>query len=404
VGAMLKIPSMAKTFSYRALDNNGRLVKGKIVCNNREKIFYELQKQNLTLLETSYNFFSFLNNKGLSKEQLMTFTQNLQFLLQADVPLIQALKLICKRNNSNTDIFHTLYFDVKNGMDFSKSLQKFPHIFDTVYVTLIKVGENSTKLAKILYFIVAILKQESHNKKQLKKILMTPVISFVTIMSVFIFLLWYLVPNLVSFITSFDIRIPLYTRLLISLSQYIKDYALGFFAVSAFLVFFYYILRKNSKKIQLAQDKLVLKLPIIGEFAKEINFLNFFYCLDALYNSGHSFADGIVDAKNVINNLYLQKLIITAGKKINDGTPVDVAFAKIVDDKTLIALQVGLKSTNISLVMCNIVELYQQQLQDKVDKMHSLLPPMLTIVLGIMIGWIMLSILLPIYDVILVID
>ncbi|RLA09035.1 MAG: hypothetical protein DRQ51_00175 [Gammaproteobacteria bacterium] len=396
-------------WNYKAVNDNGDTINGVINCTNKEQLLTLLDKKNLSLLSChkKRKYFNFFAKKTLNTDELIAFCQQLQFLLQAGVSLGESLHIIslnASKKNNNQAMLHIFYKDVSGGLKLSQSMQKFTSTFDGVFINMIRVGEDSVKLDLILKNLVNYLQQKEQNIKKIKKILTIPILSFTVIIAVASFLLWYLVPQLTGFIRSFDASLPFYTKALLSLASFLKNY--GIFLLITFLttLMIIKIMLKTSQKFHLIWDRLIIKLPLIGDILYQTKLSRFFYCLSTLHQSGHSFADSLDISINGLDNLYLQKYMKIAYQKIIQGEQIADAMKKILNIEAYAMIKIGQQSGKINLSIDSIQQLYDKQTTDKIDKIEPLITPVLTIILGLLVGWIIMSILLPIYDVILLID
>ncbi len=391
-------------FKYRAVNSSGKVVSGVLLADNLPELESRLQKQQLELISgTQTNKANDrFRRKKVSRRELINFCFHLEQLIGAGVPVLDTLRDLKYSLDPGyfQQIVASLADNIEEGKNFSVALQDHPIIFPASFTSIIKAGEYSGELPAVLKDLVDSLKWQDELISQTKKALTYP--SFVGIMvcAVVFFLMIYLVPQMLTFITSMGQEIPLHTKALIIVSN-------------IFVVYWYLILllpilcivaiksgRAHSEKFVELTDRLLLKTWILGPILEKIQLARFANHFALLYNAGVSVLESLEISQHIITNRIIKNALESARQQIADGSSVSEAFefTHLFPRLVVRMLRVGENTGNLGDSILNVSYFYKRDVDDSIDKMQALIEPAMTTILGLILGWVMLSVLGPIYD------
>jgi type IV pilus assembly protein PilC len=282
----------------------------------------------------------------------------------------------------------------------------YPKVFDDVFVSLIRVGERSGKMSEVLVDITETLKWQDELLSKAKKIMTYPAVIGSLVFSVIIFMMIFIVPDIMDAIVSLGGKIPLETRLLIAVSNFLIDF--WYLVVAApFAIFFTlkYLYNTNSKA-RFRLDGLMLKLWIFGPVNEKIKISRFTRYFSLMFASGITVLDAINLSKSVVSNVVLEDGIDRAWQQISEGSSISEAFKNIGIFPPLVVrmLRVGESSGQMDKSLNNVSYFFDRDINDSIEKMEPVLQTSLMATIGLIVMWLALSVLGPIYDTISTIE
>jgi len=394
------------TYKYKAIDATGRKYFGRMDASNPAELELYLGKMDLDLicLSKQKNSFFSITKRKISRQELIVFSCHLEQLVRAGVPLFDGLRDLrdSVENLLFKEVISALVEAVEGGKTLSESLAQFPNIFDTVFVNLIRAGEESGMLEDVLKNIIKSLKWQDELVAQTKKIILYPAFVGVIVVGVIFFLLIYLVPKLVIFISGMGGEIPVYTQILIYVSDFVRGYWYFLIAVPVGIVFFIKYLICTSSVARYRFDGYKLKIWLIGPVLHKIILARFVRCFALLYSSGITVLNCIEINEAISGNVVMQNALRQVREEIADGNNISdsIASMPLFSPLVLRMIKVGETTGELESALGNVSYFYDREIKENVERIQLLIEPILTVVLGIILGWVMLSVLGPIYDVV----
>jgi len=397
-------------YQYKAIDAAGKFISGSLDAGNINDLELRLEKMDMDLVtfkQKEHGSDLFGRNK-IGRRDLINFSFYLEQLTRAGVPLLEGLADLRdgEENPTFRDIVTGVIEAIEGGNSFSQALDLYPKIFDDVFVSLIRVGERSGRMSEVLVDITETLKWQDELLAKAKKIMTYPAVIGSLVFSVIIFMMIFVVPDIMDAIVSLGGEIPLETRLLIAVSNFLIDF--WYLVVAApFAIFF--TLRhfyKTSSKARFRLDGLLLKLWVIGPVNEKIKISRFTRYFSLMFASGITVLDAINLSKSVVSNVVLEDGIDRAWQQISEGSSISEAFKNIGIFPPLVVrmLRVGESSGQMDKSLNNVSYFFDRDINDSIEKMEPVLQTSLMATIGIIVLWLALSVLGPIYDTISTID
>jgi type IV pilus assembly protein PilC len=324
------------------------------------------------------------------------------------VPLLEGLADLRdgEENPTFRDIVTGVIEAIEGGNSFSQALDLYPRIFDDVFVSLIRVGERSGRMSEVLVDITETLKWQDELLAKAKKIMTYPAVIGSLVLSVIMFMMIFIVPDIMDAIVSLGGAIPLETRLLIGVSNFLINY---WYVVIAspfvtYLVFRYFY--NSSSKARFRLDGLLLKIWVIGPVNEKIKISRFTRYFALMFASGITVLDAINLSKSVVSNSVLEDGIDRAWQQISEGSSISEAFKNIGIFPPLVVrmLRVGESSGQMDKSLNNVSYFFDRDINDSIEKMEPVLQTSMMASIGLIVMWLALSVLGPIYDTISTID
>ncbi len=345
--------------------------------------------------------FPFINRVSFVDKLL--FTKHLATMIKAGVPIAESLESLRDQSKSGTlrSVLQEVHKDVVNGLSLTEAFLKFPHIFSQFYISMVQVGEEGGTLEESLQFLAKQLSKDYALRQKIKGAMMYPALVFfaTTIMGGFISLV--ILPKLVSFFDAFEIQLPITTQILLFVANFMKDYGILFFAGIGVLFFCLYLLLQ-TKHIQPRWHRFKFKLPLFGKLILYGQLTRFARNLGVLLQSGVTVTSSLETTAHTMSNVALTNDLLEIneqlkkGKKIVDSLSEDkfAVFPGIVTKM----IGVGEKTGNLEEVLLYLADFYEEEIDQIAKNITTVLEPILLLAIGLIVGFVALAIISPIYE------
>lgn len=394
-----------KPFSYTGINNEGSRVNGQLNATNAQDAERQLQLMGVEVLslKNAGSLFSLDNNKVQNKD-IITMTFQLEQLLRSGVPLLEILYDLRESFEAGyfKDVLTGLYDGMINGATFSQGLARYPDVFDEVYTSLIAIGEKTGQLEDILHDLAMNLRWQDELESRAKKIMIYPSIVFSVVMLVITFLMIFLVPQLVEFITGMGQELTFITLSLIAVSNYFVHYwHVTFIGIFLSILFFKHAV-KTYPAFRFKVHKFILSVTLIGPIIFKLKIARMTSTLAIMYAAGVSLQEIINMAGKVVGNDYLREKLYEVERRIIDGSSIADSFAAVSVFPPLILklIKVGETTGRMDEAMRNVSYFYDREAKELIEKVEPAIEPVITLFLAVLVGWVMMATLGPVYDVI----
>jgi type IV pilus assembly protein PilC len=391
-------------FSYKAVDAQGKSVSGRVEAVNLFDLEQRLARMGLDLVvggQSSQR--SRLAGGGrIARKDLINFCFHLEQLAGAGVPVIEGL--VDLRDSLETPRFREvvsgLVESIEGGKNLSSALAEFPEVFSKVFVSLVRSGEQTGKLPEVLKTLSESLKWEDELAAQAKKVMMYPAFVGSIVLAVTLFLMIYLVPQMTGFIRNMGQEIPLQTRILIAVSDFFVSYWWAVLAAPFAAWAGIKVAARRNPGVQYALDQYKLRMPLVGPILRKIILSRFASSFAMMYSSGITVLDAIRSCEEIVGNKPLENALRMAGQQIAEGKNLTAAFADLGLFPPLVIrmLRIGENTGALDTALLNVSYFYNREVRESISKVQALIEPALTLLLGAILGWVMLSVLGPVYD------
>ena len=402
------------SYSYQALDRNGRTKKGLIQAETERQVVEQLHAKNLVPLSFERHQMASdsqdthlktgaksLFTKRLNNSDLCQITQQLSTLLQASLPLDDALQAVIEQSHKNVikTVLNQVLAHVNEGLALAQALAHHPKSFPAAYVATVAAGEQSGNLAKVLERLATYTEQVQATQSRIQLALLYPSMIMLVALGVLVLLLTYVVPQVIEVIINMDQELPTLTIGLISVSGFIKTKGVYLLLFSLLALIIFNSALKNPK-IKLIVHQILLKTPLIGPYLAIFNAARFSKTLALLTASGVPIVDAFKGAQAVVGNLYLRQHINAAGLSIREGSSIFLALKErpILPPIALHLVASGETSGRLAQMLDQAANQLDTQLQRSIGVALSLIEPLMMLVMGGLVLVIVMAILLPIFD------
>lgn len=392
-------------YKYKTIDVSGKIRSENMVASNPKELEKRVNSMGFDLLsvkEQGTGTGVFLRKKTIGSRELINFTFHIEQLIKSGVPLLDSLKDIRDSFDYShfTDVLQTIIDDIEGGKTLSLALSSHPQIFDKVYVTLVRVGEETGQLDTVLNELTQMLRWQDELASKIKKIMIYPIIVAAVVLSVVTFLMMYLMPQLVPFIKATGTEIPAYTQLLINVSAAFVNYWYIMFSVPFIIYVIFKMALKSNPQFRYFIDGAKLKMWLFGPLATKIKLARFANYFAMMYSSGITVLDSLRISEDMIDNTVLKEGINIAREQIADGTQISTSFenTNVFPSMIVRMLRVGEDTGAMDVALMNVGYFYDREVKESIEKIEPVIMPVLTLILATMLGWIAIAVFGPIYD------
>ena len=403
-------------FTYKGIAA-GKYVEGEIEALNQEEASHKLKEQKIiitSLIRTNKKKdekkgkgkgggFSF-GKKKVTSVDLVIFSKQFAKMVKAGLPILQVLEMLRDQleNPTMKEIIEDIRRSLEGGVTLSKCFEKYPKLFDNVYINLIKAGEASGKLDMFLLKIVESLEKREKIKKKIKGALMYPSIMFTVAMVVSAFMLVKVVPVFAKMYDGMGIALPTPTAVIMSMSDFLRGTGgmVLLLSIIGFTVAFRYLTTKNEK-IKYLWHKQVLKLPVFGDMILKSLIARISLILGNLSAAGVNLLEALEIAKSVSNNVVVTEALENVKKGVFSGDTLTKLFLKepLFPPTFSQLIAVGEQTGNLDEMFNSVAMYFEEEFDSAVDNMSSLIEPIMIVFMGIMIGGLMIAMYSPIFNV-----
>ena len=392
-------------YAYKAMNNIGRTVTGRMEAINLIDLEMRLRRMELDFINgDTIKQGGLAGRARITRQELINFCFHLEQLARAGVSLIESLTDLrdSLENPRFREIIAGMVESIEGGKTLSQALAEHPQTFDEVMVSLIRAGEETGALPQVLNNLLESLKWQDELAAHTKKLVMYPAFLGTVVVAITLFMMIYLVPKMAGFIRNMGQELPTQTKILIATSEFFVNYwyvvlglPLVLAAVGAFLV-------SSSQAMRYRFDDAKLRLPYIGEILRKIILSRFASVFAMMYTSGITILDSIKATEDVVGNLVIREGLEKVGDLISEGQNVTAAFQSVGMFPPLVLrmLRVGESTGALDTALANVSYFYNRDVRESIEKVQAMIEPVMTVTIGLLLGWIMMAVLGPIYDII----
>jgi len=407
-------------YLWNGIDQNGQQQHGTIKSQNAITASKELNQQNITLLKiraqknqhrSTHNFWQKLplkpnalnlNNKKIKATQLASFMQQLAFLINAHVPLVTSLATISKDQHHLPlqYLINNIKNDIEAGTNLTTSLQRRPQYFSKLWCNLINTGEQSGTLDVMLKHIATHITKDIKQKHKVIKALLYPMLVLLVGLIVTAILLIFVIPQFQEMFNNFGATLPAYTRLIITIADFLKNYGgylLGGIILATITML---IVKKQSPQFSHRLDHLILQLPFYGTILRKSITTQFARILYITINAGFPLLEALAITSSNISNWRYQQSIQNIQNAITNGRTLHAAMREqnLFAERVLQLVSLGEEAGNLDNMLDEIANHYDEEIDYTIDNLNNLLEPLLMITLGVIVGGLIVGMYLPIFQ------
>ncbi|MCK5413037.1 MAG: type II secretion system F family protein [Candidatus Pacebacteria bacterium] len=398
-------------YSYKAKSNNGEMKYGKIEADDKHDLTKKLRKIKLSLVseeiiregskKKEFSISKIL--KRVSVVDKMLFARHLKVMLNAGLPFSRSITVLSEQTNNAyfKEVLCSVKEDVQKGNQLADSIAKFPKVFDTLFVNMIRVGETSGNLEEVLDLLYIQLKKEHDLMSRVKGAMTYPAVIIFAMVVIGILMMVFVVPSLLSVFSETGAELPFTTQIIVFISETLQHQ--GLLLLVMFIIFVVLFFRSiKTKKGKKSFDYFLLHLPTIGKIVAKVNMARFSRTLSSMIGSGTSIVQALEIISNTLGNIYYKESVKEASEEVQKG----VALSEIIrkHDKLYLPLmmhmiEVGEETGTLQGTLEQVAEFYEEEVEQVTANMSSIIEPVLMLMIGGAVGFFAVSMIQPMYSV-----
>ena len=393
-------------YNYKAKDKEGKLVSGEVEASDEQAAAKLVRQKGLFVIYITAprpEIFSFIKNfkNRVTPADVANFTRQLATMVNAGLPIIDALNILrAQSEGTMKDVLTQVLADVEGGDPLSKALGKHPKVFSPTYIALIKAGETGGVMDEVLARVADNMEKSQEFKGKVKGALIYPAIIIFGMGIVGLIMMIFVIPRLTTLYDEFDAELPLATQILIGFSDLLIKFWPLLLVLLGVAIYAFSAYRKTNAGRK-KTDALVFKIPIVGELQRQVLLTELTRTLSLMVGSGVSILESLNITAGVMGNVLLSDALKDVSVQVEKGFPVAYAFAKHSEAFPFILSQmisVGEETGKMDEVLSKISHVFEVESDQKVKALTSAVEPIIMVLLGVGVGFLVIAIILPIYN------
>ena len=389
-------------FLWEGTDRNGKKVKGKSTAANEAAVRADLRRQGVVPSRIKKQSKGLFGGGGtITPADIAIFSRQLATMLSAGIPLVQAFEIVGNghENAAMQKLLQAIKNDVEGGNSLAEALSKHPLYFDDLFVNLVESGEQAGALETLLDKIATYKEKTEAIKKKIKKAVTYPAAVLVVAFVVTIILMIFVIPAFEDLFKGFGADLPAFTRVVIEMSQFIRDqgWLLAMMAGAAVSTFMYF--KKRSRPMRHFLDRATLKMPIIGPIMQKAAIARYARTLSTMFSAGVPLVEALESVAGATGNIVYEVAVLRMKDEVSTGQRLQQAMenANLFPNMVIQMIAVGEESGSLDSMSAKVADFYEEDVDNAVDNLSSLLEPMIMSILGVLVGGLVVAMYLPIF-------
>jgi len=392
-------------FRYTAKNTSGATVKGQVEAGDLNQASMVLMERGMLIIHlrplTEDSIFAFKSRfTGISKDDIVNMTRQLATMITAGLPLANALSILVSQSNIElSKVMATILQEVEGGSTFAKALSKYPKYFSRLYIHLVEAGETGGVLDQVLDRLAVNLEKDKEFRAKTKGALIYPAIVMAAMLVVAVVMMVFVIPNLTAMYTDFGAELPVATKILMSMSNFmVKAWWLIFLVAGVAVIFLKRWIKTEAG--QRAYDKFLLKIPVISSLQQKIMLTEFTRTMSLLLGAGISLLRGLDIVSQSSSNIIYREALEDVTKKVEKGIMMSQAlstydvFPPILHQMANVGEQTG----KLDDVLGKLSSYFESESEHAVKNLTAAIEPAIMVVLGLGVGAMVIAIIMPIYS------
>ena len=389
-------------FIWTGTDKRGVKVKGQTRGRNPNLIRADLRKQGITPIKVKKQTQLFSGQKKtITAKDIAVFFRQLATMMAAGVPLVQSFEIIGRghENAGMRELVLKIKNEVESGTSLSETLAKHPIHFDELVVNLVNAGEQAGVLETLLDKIATYKEKTEYLKAKIKKALFYPTAVIVVAFVVTAILLIFVIPQFEQLFSSFGADLPAFTRFVVTLSEFMQAYWWLVFGIAIGSIMGMLQAKKRSRKFSRALDRVILKLPIVGPIMHKASVARYARTLSTMFAAGVPLVEALESVAGATGNTVYSDAVLMIRDSVATGQQLQFAMSQtgLFPNMVEQMVAIGEESGSLDAMLAKVADFYEQEVDDAVDALSSLLEPIIMSILGILVGGLVVAMYLPIF-------
>lgn len=392
-----------QSYLWEGLDRGGRRIKGETSAENEAAVKNALRKQGINPLRIKLQKTPLFGggSKKITTKDITVFCRQMATMMSSGVPLVQAFEIVGRghSNKSMQQMLLAIKSDIEAGGTLTDALRKHPAQFNELFVNLVSAGEHAGILEGILHKLAAYLEKTEALKSKIKSAMFYPVAVIVVAFVITCVLMIFVIPQFASLFEGFGADLPALTKMVISMSKWFTENWWLLIGGVVGAVIGTLRLHRTSPKFAQAIDRLSLRIPVIGEILNKSAIARFARTLSTMFSAGTPLVEAMTSVAGACGNIVYYSAVMKMRDEIATGTQLQISMkeTKLFPNMVTQMVAIGEESGAVDAMLSKVADWYEQEVDDAVDALTSLLEPLIMAFLGVVIGGLVIAMYLPIF-------
>ena len=386
-------------FEWEGKDKNGKVVRGEVRSGGEAQVSAQLRRQGV--LVTKVKKRRMRGGSSIKQKDIAVFTRQLATMMKAGVPLLQAFDIVARgaANPRLTKLLTDIRTDVETGTSLSVAFRKHPMQFNALYCNLVEAGEQGGILEQLLERLAVYEEKTMQLKQKIKAALVYPVAVLVVAFVVLTIIMIFVIPTFKEVFTSFGAELPAPTLAVMWMSEQFVKYWWVLFGVMIGGGYFFIQTWRRSEKMQMAMDRLFLRLPVFGDLIRKAVLARWTRTLSTMFGAGVPLVEALDSVGGASGNAVYLQATEQIQKEVSTGTALTMAMQNtgVFPTMVLQMASIGEESGSLDHMLAKAAEFYEEEVDEMVKGLSSLMEPFIIVILGVLIGGIVVAMYLPIF-------
>lgn len=398
-------------YKYVGRTERGAIKRGTIESTSRNEAIRQLRERGIRPREVKETEATVLNKnislslggKKVKNQHFVVYCRQFATLIRAGIPIVEATNILAQQTESKAlqAALREVERDLQGGMAFSAAVEKQPKIFPPLFVNMVRAGEMTGSLDGTLDRLATYFEKQYALKKKVQSTMTYPIILLLLIVGVVIFLMTTIVPNFVSMFEQFGSDLPVITQMVVSTSEFVQSYWWMILLAVIVIVSIFMLLFKKNQSFHYGVHVALLRMPIFGKVLRLSAIARMTRTLSSLFSSSVPILQALGIVERVVANPVIGKVVAEARENLEKGSPLSEPFKKswvfppLVSHMTAIGEQTG----SLDYMLEKIADFYEEDVERTVDSLKSLIEPLMIVILAVVVGFIVLSIMIPMFTI-----
>jgi len=399
---MAEAATMSTPFLWEGTDRNGKKVKGKSLANDEASVRADLRRQGVVPIRIRKQRKAlFAGSSKIQTSDIAIFSRQLATMLSAGIPLVQAFEIVGNghENAAMQKLILSIKADVEGGSALAEALAKQPLYFDDLFVNLVEAGEQAGALESLLDKIATYKEKTEAIKKKIKKALTYPGAVLAVAFIVTTILLIFVIPSFEDLFRGFGADLPSFTRMVIDLSAFVRDKGVFIVLIIAAAVTSFLYFKKRSRPFRHFLDRMMLKVPIIGPILQKASIARYARTLSTMFAAGVPLVEALESVAGATGNIVYEVGVLQMRDEVATGQRLQQSMENtdLFPNMVIQMIAVGEESGSLDEMSAKVADFYEEDVDNAVDNLSSLLEPMIMAILGVLVGGLVVAMYLPIF-------
>lgn len=392
------------TYIWEGTDNKGNRNKGEINARSDAIVKAELRRQGIRPIKVKKkpkDLFGSMGQKPIVPKDIAIFSRQLATMMASGIPLVQSFDIIGKGHEKPAmrDMLADIKSHIEGGSTLTEGLSKYPFQFDELFCNLVEAGEHAGILEELLVKIAEYKEKTESLKAKIKKALTYPIAVLVVALIVTSILLIFVVPQFESLFSGFGADLPAFTQMVVELSRFMQEWWWAVFGIIGGIVFVIMQVKKRSRKFNHLLDRMILKMPIIGDIMNKAAIARYARTLSTMSAAGVPLVEALESVAGATGNIVYSEAVLQMREQVATGIQLQQSMKNVglFPHMVVQMVAIGEEAGSVESMLGKVADFYEEEVDNAVDSLASLIEPLIMAILGILVGGLIVAMYLPIF-------